>query len=404
MAGAKAKRPRSRKVCFVITGAALTRITRDLVCEGKWPEAVRTLVLGLHGMTYALAFKILSGNAKLTGENNNVELEDDDDQEHRDRVMWLYAGVFRDASKNLYMQPYAFMSGWSEQDVGGPPGGLTNKRRSMPRQRTSIGMSWSGADDKLYRSQWYMDDPVNDWAEILETGKNSQGCIVLLRSIAQPPLWIEPHFNLQEALDAWLTYHELEERSALKGPYADTGIRARSERRESLRYKRAKPAARSQAKAPPGREAVAFDEAIRKKAVQSSLAAELAARSPFEPEEVETILEGISGEADWDSVPQPGNPEDSKHGYILPDGKFYPCKYMQHAALAQRLFKHRFGGAVDDPDKEADKRGWVKIQIGMLDKQARIMAVRRMTEAQRKTALEWCQWHNVGPETLQELM
>ena len=383
----KKRRSRSRKVCFTITGEALTRLTRDLVCEGKWPEAVRTLVDGMHGMTYELAFRVLAGDAKFVGENNSVDLVDDDDQEYRGRLLWLYAGIYRDASRNTYLQPYAFVSGWSAQDLGGAPGGLTNKHRRQAMQRRGpLGTSWESADDKLYRSQHYMDDPVNDWAEVLYVDeKHDQRC-VLLRSVAQPPLWVEPHFDLQSALNAWLKYHELEERSALRGPFYDDAIDERREIREQAQRRREKP-----------------DKQTREK-IRKQTAAALATDSPFTPDEAETILEGISGEADVDSVPERGNPEDSKHGYILRDGSFYPCKYMQHKALATRLLKHLHSVETDDPDKEADKRGWVKVQIGMLDKMARVMAVRRMTEVQRKIALEWCVAHNAGPEALQELM
>lgn len=62
---------------FKISGEFVTRISRNLWAEGASAKALRLLVVGLHGMTEEIAFKILKGDKKLVGWNSNIKLVPD---------------------------------------------------------------------------------------------------------------------------------------------------------------------------------------------------------------------------------------------------------------------------------------------------------------------------------------
>lgn len=46
-------------------------------------------------------------------------------------------------------------------------------------------------------------------------------------------------------------------------------------------------------------------------------------------------------------------------GWLAPDGKFYPCSYMEHLAEAYRLALVHYNS--DDGEKTLEEKGWAKI-------------------------------------------
>ena len=64
----------SEPLHFTVTSEFVTRISRNLWAEGACAKALRLLVKGLHGMTEGLALRIVTGHAKLIGENSTIRM------------------------------------------------------------------------------------------------------------------------------------------------------------------------------------------------------------------------------------------------------------------------------------------------------------------------------------------
>lgn len=85
-------------------------------------------------------------------------------------------------------------------------------------------------------------------------------------------------------------------------------------------------------------------------------------------------------------------------GWLLPDGKYYPCGAMEHVGLAETLLK-------DDVSKEAnserlaEKRGWIKISkapiLGF-----HCTAFKKATAKQLTKLWDYCQKHKQDYETV----
>lgn len=86
------------------------------------------------------------------------------------------------------------------------------------------------------------------------------------------------------------------------------------------------------------------------------------------------------------STPAPDPNCESEDGWILPDGKFYGCGYMEHIWLADRLGKE---------EKEAEKAGWIKISHGVDGRLyiQRLDTAREPTQKQIDTMFTWCEKH-----------
>jgi phosphohistidine swiveling domain-containing protein len=57
---------------FSITGDSITRHVRELVLEGNWRHAMKTLVDGFEGMTTELALAVLKGDKRLAGKDADL--------------------------------------------------------------------------------------------------------------------------------------------------------------------------------------------------------------------------------------------------------------------------------------------------------------------------------------------
>ncbi len=153
--------------CFKIDGEWLTEHARNLVREGRWDHAMRTLVEGLHGMTNDIAITILKGDAKLVGVND-VDLVDDDDTEYKAQLDWHFAGVFVD-SQGRNWRPYGVVTGWCAKD-------MVDRDDSIPKPgsdfvRTKFMGNMGFQRDPLH----YADDRFSDIARIanVNTGQVS---------------------------------------------------------------------------------------------------------------------------------------------------------------------------------------------------------------------------------------
>lgn len=95
----------------------------------------------------------------------------------------------------------------------------------------------------------------------------------------------------------------------------------------------------------------------------------------------------------------------SDWGYILPNGSFFSCGHHEHTELAVFLLRKftEFEWDGEDADREADKRGWVK--LGKISKYSGLGChiPKHMTQEQENTLHFWCIRRKINPSDLQEI-
>jgi len=99
-----------------------------------------------------------------------------------------------------------------------------------------------------------------------------------------------------------------------------------------------------------------------------------------------------------EETPEPDDYYQSKHGWILPNGYFYPCEYFAHDWLA-----HRLGRTV----VEAEDRGWIRVGHSHATGKPSIHRGNNFngphTQRQLDAAWTWCQLHDMElPEWMTE--
>lgn len=103
----------------------------------------------------------------------------------------------------------------------------------------------------------------------------------------------------------------------------------------------------------------------------------------------------IQGRIDREPCPEPDPELRSGAGYVLKDGRFYPCVYMGHSALASKL-SEKLGISEDDPEKGAERLGWVRVSTSPRDHRASVVLSPiqpDMTVDQALTVKRWCDRH-----------
>ena len=74
------------------------------------------------------------------------------------------------------------------------------------------------------------------------------------------------------------------------------------------------------------------------------------------------------------------------HGWLSPDGKFYPCQWMEHIWVARVLLYDMFGEEGRDKDEgKLEDMGWIKISQGNAFEPPR----RRATTRQRNLVFDY---------------
>ena len=81
-------------------------------------------------------------------------------------------------------------------------------------------------------------------------------------------------------------------------------------------------------------------------------------------------------------APKPDRTFKSGDGWITPDGKFYPCRYMEHIWAA-----HKIAGL---EEKDAEKRGWIKLSDNIAMGKKVYEGGKKPTQKQRDTLFDWC--------------
>lgn len=352
--------------CFSVEGEFLTDLCRSFVTEGRWRHAMATLVEGLPGISTDQVMSILRGTHKLAGVND-LELTPEDRREkaesHEQLVAWQYAGLWRRAGGEMW-RPYAVVTHLGREDV--PDFSFSSQPDLWGR----------------HRILHYADDSrADDFTEEGEALSCTGLAAVLWRRAHDVPLWLRGHDTARAALDEYLRLgHCLDERGAW-----DEG--ADGVRRPALRE---------------GKRSVDplldFDAIYEDLGVEISAADRITMALGVEGKMAEAV-QAIFGEDDQ-TAPVSDPDCSAESGYILPDGRFYGCPYMHHGRLAERLLRHEFNVEVEDPQKEADNRNWLRIQASAfvgstpVGSGYTIMSPKgRPTKRQKVTLVTWCITH-----------
>lgn len=374
----------SRSTCFKIHGDWLTEFCRTRAYEERaWQHAIDTLVSGIADFSYDNAVASLKGEKQLVG-INDLELIDEDPAvtaEVQARCDQVYGGLYRDSSYQ-YFEPYAFVSGWCRDDLLGP-GRVNNRRHPYPA--TDRYGNQDPAKDKLWRSMAYASDPARDFAVYITVPDSVRmqtsmalfaEVVVLFRPVESgPPFWVVTYNDEQEAMDAWLHCpgHQLENRDGITKYMPQHPV----QKPEELRREPA-----------PG--------------LLNQLALDAAANMGIDPAAVLSTLEAVQGTQDRDSEPFVDKALMHAHGWITPDGKFYPCQFHEHDALGARLLKHVFKQPVPEEtnacDVKCEELGCLKITTG-LGVLPRITWAKEPNKAQWATAFDWCVRHGIDYKT-----
>lgn len=86
-------------------------------------------------------------------------------------------------------------------------------------------------------------------------------------------------------------------------------------------------------------------------------------------------------ELDKKSLPEIDVNLESLYGWLLPDGKFYPCNWQDHIWLAGKLGKS---------EKQAEYEGWIKFTKSGIY----YLAQEKPTQKQMDVVFEWCNKHD----------
>jgi hypothetical protein len=354
--------------CFQVSGDFITDQARAFVLEEQWRRGLDLLRRGLSEMDYESAISILAGRKRLDG-INHLDLVDEDPVEAE-----LFAGELRYRYAGLYQvghdffKPYAYVDNWGPDDC----------RERVPNRfhnRLVTREAYVVRFDPLVRSVYYMNDQVNDRAEVLEVpvkdGFNKRA-VVLFAQVDDPPFWIEFAKTPQEALEAFLAnggclshrgYHTIPE-----GPCA---ARTEAQRLET------------------GRRIVEQLDTIL--------------RDPDFPRPDPRVVRGLGLDPEvFEPPPKPEPPEANqdptagKLGWVLRDGRFERCQYFGHKDLAARLLEEQ-GVEVSDPDRQGMEAGWVKVVWSELLGEYEVYSPSRTTKAQQETMLNWCLANGLTP-------
>lgn len=142
---------------FVIHGETITETAREAVVEGRFDRGYEILMDSLVGMTADYAMKILSGEYRLVGSNNEVFMEEDPDSaDYKAELEDMYGGCVR--IEGRVMRPYAVVTMWGPEDFNRQVTPTRGSDFVEPRYSAGIleGVNLAG------RSLFYADDPARD--------------------------------------------------------------------------------------------------------------------------------------------------------------------------------------------------------------------------------------------------
>lgn len=345
------------KLCFYIMGEDFSRLARSRLLEEDWTVGVRFIVDGLAGITSEHAYSILSGEKVLVGDSREgFDLVDWEECEEKSRYLeslnYLYGDLV--SYNNKWWRPYAYVTSFGVEDMGDDP-------KAMIPSWEQRKMSYADFEPvrRYTRVAHYADNPSKDLVFVYRE-KSELPKVVLFEKVDSPPLWVE---------------NELGGNNDEKGAKAIRESKGRlQERGWNQKYghlykhnKNYKPRSRKEIE-----------------------------------EELAPIIEG---NRICDMIDDKPEVTDVSYdvGYILPDGRFFGCGYMQHRVLAERIYKHLYNAGQEvrniegtdiDAQQELEKIGVVTLFKSILmDSPVDTFCSKEITQKQRDTLWDWCQAH-----------
>lgn len=133
--------------------------------------------------------------------------------------------------------------------------------------------------------------------------------------------------------------------------------------------------------------------------VNLNLVADLLVQVPKKPKQyglLDSDLQDVLLEEELQALPHPTSVSTSKNGFITPNGKFYPCRYMEHATLV-----HFIETMLHIPETKL-----IKCAQSQIRQVCEIYpGGDRIAEPQAVTALEYCSTYNARvPYWLQHIL
>jgi len=386
-------------VHFTITGEYMTFIARDMVISGMWWQAMTTLKEGLIGISMEQCIALLDGSQKLIGDSNKGmdmapdSIDDPDTAKYLATMAFQYAHRLRIGS--MLYEPYAVVTGYGQCDVGGPPRWLSQGRVRRP-YRGQDGFeehSYMSNQDFTYsRAMWHADNYDTDVAFMVEVhddhiGAPARKAVLFRPVITTTPFWIKENKTAQDAVDgACRVGRWLDTRDGCK---VDRQNREWEEQREANRKK--------------------WEEELEDIRAKKGCAPKTDYLDSLIPAELRGVAEGvkahINGTQDWESKPEVSEHKKFMSGYVDRKGNFYGCEYMAHAALATRILKHMFDmDEAEDPQKELDNKGFVRLQKSAMGPDIMVMCEKKPTKSQINAVFDHSEAWGVWVENTQGWM
>ena len=345
------------KLHFSITGEFLTRHARNLMLEGNWLHALKTLAEGLCettpegtvGMTYEHCIAILDGYKRLEG-TNEMDLVSEDPEsttEYRERLARLYGSIVKltkgTNQRFTWYMPYAYVDSYGDDDIAATGHAFGHIERV------------SRSKQLLRRANHYVDDP--DFDVVFYPGRDilfhelteyqQDPCEVylafLFRPCEAPPFWFKVNTDAVKSLkNAHKTRRRLECRGAKQ-----RGIVLCPWTKQALESP-----------------AILSDDIGNE--VKATMLKKLVENTGVDIRAAASMISKMVDGADTSSKPEEDTIFENESGWILRDGRNFGCEYYQHPEMAMRILQHVFDvtsqDMPDDPQKDLEQRGALRVQ------------------------------------------
>ena len=378
----------SHHLHFQIHGDFLTNHVRNLMLEGNWMHALKTLSDGLvdtdkdrQGISLEHCISILGGYKRLEGVNTLTLKEEylEITKSYRERLQRLYGAIVNipGCKKHLsWYMPYAYVTRYGESDMFANYGRQMGDIPYVTRTRT-----------RLVRATYYMLDRENDIAyyptkneceEEKEKGFDLEGChpVYLLQSCDSPPFWFEVNRNIHKAILNALACKTMKEFGA-----NDTKRIEEREEEEAIE--------------------VTNNSLRNDSSITFDIAKQMAQSTGLDPNAVSSMLDKITHGADNSSKPE----EDTKlafaSGWVLRNGDYYGVEYYKHPEMARRILLHVVGIAEEempeDCEIDADNRGWLRVQKSADGHSVAFLmgSDKKASKSQLETVVRYCEKYKV---------
>jgi len=375
---------KTTKICFTITGEIVQKTSRELMMEDKWEQALNLIKDSLVGISIEQSISVLNGENQLTGDSNigvNLIPEEPSQEleEYKENLIKHYAGRVKLPKSDLWFVPYAVIRCVMERDIGGPS--IWKQREILLRPDKfndgfRHGIVHDRSDWAYQRAMYYANNPMSDRAYSFNRKNESGMYTVLFKVCPSRPFWMKSIKGAEEALNEFLDnglyLHKIPEEVFVqdddgkiipKSVFDDHHVNYNKE-----------------------------DSKDNTDLLESLVPPELKHISS-------DIIKGVTGSHDDSSPVEVDTSFQMMSGYILRNGDFYGCGYMAHPYLARRILIHVFNENLDsdkgkeiDTEKEADKRGWVRVQRSAT-KDIAFHKTNKLAQSQINTLFEFVKKH-----------